>query len=233
MYQEIKDCLPSDNSRQYRAVDILNELAADNIKINNILDVGCGDGRSIDIFSKLFPAADWIGVDIESSPEVNSRKRNDKQFVTYDGISLPFSDGTFDLIYSYQVLEHCRYPELVLKEIRRVLKTSGFFVGQTSQLEPYHSYSLWNFTYYGFKKIVEDAKLELKVIRPGIDAYALIDRKTSGNDPKYNKYFVEDSPFNSKIQQEGMINKFSHKQINYNKLLYSGVFCFLCRPCLK
>lgn len=45
-----------------------------------ILDLGCGTGASIDFFQKIVPNARWIGVDIEDSPEVNSRTRNDAEF---------------------------------------------------------------------------------------------------------------------------------------------------------
>ncbi len=43
----------------------------------------------------------------------------------YDGKSIPFASGTFDVVFSSHVLEHVQNLELTMKEIRRVLKPQG------------------------------------------------------------------------------------------------------------
>ena len=80
------------------------------------------------------------------------------------------------MIYCNQVLEHVRFPERLLREVCRVLKPNGYFVGATSQLEPYHSLSVWNYTPHGFRLLVKEVGLQLQEIRPGIDALTLIIR---------------------------------------------------------
>ena len=42
------------------------------------------------------------------------------------GENLPFRDATFDLVVSFQVLEHTQSPERVLKEAVRTLKIGGY-----------------------------------------------------------------------------------------------------------
>lgn len=42
------------------------------------------------------------------------------------GELLPFEDKTFDLIIIDNVLDHCENPDLVIKEMKRVLKENGF-----------------------------------------------------------------------------------------------------------
>ena len=79
-----------------------------------MLDVGCGTGRSVEIFSGLAPAPLWIGVDVADSPEVRMRTRTDVEFHTFDGVNLPFDDDSFDVVYCAQVLEHVRHPESLL-----------------------------------------------------------------------------------------------------------------------
>jgi SAM-dependent methyltransferase len=38
---------------------------------------------------------------------------------------LPFDDGSFDAIYSFQVLEHCKDPIALLRELSRLLRQGG------------------------------------------------------------------------------------------------------------
>jgi len=63
--------------------------------------------------------------------------------VVCDIHSLPFDDGSFDLVYCSHVLEHSIAPMIALKEIHRVLKTNGeglFWMpyADVSMNEPYH-----------------------------------------------------------------------------------------------
>ena len=194
----------------------------------DVLDFGCGDGRSIDFLKPLLPAVRWVGVDIESSPEVDTRKRMDCDFVTYDGRTLPFPSESFDMVYSAQVMEHVRDPEFAIREIFRVLRRGGSFIGQTSQFEPYHSYSLWNFTIYGWKRIVEDAGLVLQVLRPAIDGFTLMERVYLGRPPEYNRYFSNESPKNIEIEKHATSEGKSVATINYRKLMWCGQFSFIC-----
>jgi len=225
LWECLSSVIPDDHSHQMTAPAVLKERVRKGFNPSKILDFGCGNGRSIDLFSQLLPAAEWIGVDIQDSPEVTSRVRADGTFVTYDGEHLPFPNRNFDLIYSYQVLEHVRKIEPILQEISRVLKPEGLFIGQTSQFEPYHSYSLWNFTVYGFKKIMEDAGFTLLDLRPGIDGFTLMRRSYENRSPYFNQYFSNESPVNQEIELAEASK--SIKQKNFRKLVFCGQFVFV------
>lgn len=43
--------------------------------------------------------------------------------------SLPFSDNSFDIVVMAEVLEHLPYPTITLREINRVLRPNGKFIG--------------------------------------------------------------------------------------------------------
>ena len=227
LYSYLKAALPQDHSRQVNATMVLKSQISKGLNPQNILDFGCGDGRSYDLFKRILPDSNWCGVDIEISPEVSARTRTDAKFVSYDGETLPFEKESYDLVYSHQVLEHVRYPDTVFKEIHRVLQIGGYFIGQTSQFEPYHSYSMWNFTIYGFKRIVEEAGLKLIEIRPSIDGFTLMERTRFGKPKEYSKYFSAESPLNQQIEDLAISQNKSHKIINHRKLQFCGQFCFV------
>ncbi len=192
-----------------------------------VLDLGCGLGRSERVFKSLERGLVWVGVDIVSSPAVDRREPSRHgRFVAFDGVRLPFADNTFHLIYSNQVLEHVRHPERLLSEVNRILKPGSSFVGGTSNLEPYHALSYWNFTPFGFKTIVEDAGMQLVEMRPGIDGPTLIERQIRGRPAELNRYFAETSPLNEKIIKSKRHQRGVIRDLNNRMLQFCGHFGF-------
>jgi len=99
-----------------------------------------------------------------------------------------------------------RHPEPLMREIRRVLKPGGRFIGSVSQLEPFHSNSYWNFTWFGFATIAVEAGLSLVEMRPGVDGVTLTLRNLflrglRTRSRSFRAYFDRDSPLNLLIGQ--------------------------------
>jgi ubiquinone/menaquinone biosynthesis C-methylase UbiE len=88
------------------------------------LDVGCGDGRltaELDAL-KLF-AADVSPLALERA---GRRLDSDIQLVELaPDADLPLEDSQFDLVLCAETLEHIRDTQLLLSEIRRVLRPGG------------------------------------------------------------------------------------------------------------
>ncbi|OIS93909.1 class I SAM-dependent methyltransferase [Brucella cytisi] len=229
VYDYLKDSVPNDHCKQTDALSLARAYFENARHPELIVDLGCGTGRSIDQFNKFLKKSKWIGIDIEASPEVMQRSRSDAEFITFDGIHIPFESNSIEFIYSNQVLEHVRHPERLIAEVARCLTTSGVFIGQTSHLEPYHSFSLWNFTAYGFKRICNDAGLNLLEIRPSLDGLALCERAFSEDKSHFNKWFSIESPLNQKIEAKGVEEGASIKSINMRKLFACGQFAFICK----
>ncbi|MCP4581684.1 MAG: class I SAM-dependent methyltransferase [candidate division Zixibacteria bacterium] len=225
----LKDYIPSNHSKQVNLDTITDTLFEGKHKIENVLDLGCGGGDSVDYFRKKSKVIKWAGLDIEVSPEVDARKRTDCEFITYDGINIPFADNHFDIIYTRQAFEHVRYPLELLKEVHRVLKPGGYFLGSTSQLEPYHAFSLWNYTPYGFSLIIDEAGLSIEEIRPGIDSLTLIIRRGLGRPRFFARWWEKESPLNKIISIFGKLAGKNHFWINSMKLIFCGQFCFIVR----
>ena len=92
--------------------------------LDRILVLGCGDGREAVVMKQLF-CTEIIGVDIHDC--FNRVDSSQIDFIRYDGQRLPFPNDSFDLVYSYHVLEHTHNPDGLVQQVRRVLKPRGFF----------------------------------------------------------------------------------------------------------
>ena len=79
---------PPTTPAQAHADDYVPTLAAAGPRI---LDLGCGEGGSIDAFRAARPDVRWTGVDLADSPEVARRTRADARFLRFDGGADPRS----------------------------------------------------------------------------------------------------------------------------------------------
>ena len=95
-----------------------------------LLDVGCNWGR----WTIAAARAGWqpTGIDpakksIGAARRVAEQLGVDADYVVADARELPFSDGTFEAVFSYSVLQHLAKGDLpvVVSEIDRVLRPGG------------------------------------------------------------------------------------------------------------
>lgn len=234
-FEKALSAIPSDHCDQSSAIKMIAEALPSGRKINTICDLGCGTGHRADWFKENYKYASYVGVDIESSPEVDKRTRSDVEFRTYDGITLPFDDKDVDVFFMDQVLEHVRQPHLLLPEIVRCLKYDGVLVGSVSQLEPYHSYSIFNYTFYGICSFFDLFGLEVFKLRPGIDSQTLISRTINkfifARDSSFeNMFFMNESPLNYALAVWSKQKKCSIRATNLAKLKVAGHICFAAKP---
>jgi len=99
-----------------------------------ILEAGCGTGL---ILKELAPhARAAVGIDISQGMLAQARRRG-LDVVHGSVTDLPFTDGHFDLCYSFKVLAHVERIERALAEMARVVRPGGHLVA-----EFYNPYSL-------------------------------------------------------------------------------------------
>lgn len=100
-----------------------------------ILDLGCGEGYGTYMLASKAKAFFYaLDVDEKTIIEAKQKYNGDNiEFKCYDGGSNAFPDNTFDMIISFQVIEHVSNPEIFLKEICRMLKPNGKFFITTPQ----------------------------------------------------------------------------------------------------
>ena len=94
-----------------------------------ILDLGCGDGNSASFFHKYFPGAEYFGLDVSENSVAIAKAKTipNAQFSHYDGMEIPFSEETFDIVFVSCVMHHISFEmhENFLQEVRRVMKLGG------------------------------------------------------------------------------------------------------------
>jgi len=91
--------------------------------VERALDLGCGDGR---LTSEL-DATELTAADVSAVALGRARTRlPDARLVELEpDAALPFGDGSFDLVLCAETIEHVRDVQLMLSEIRRVLRPGG------------------------------------------------------------------------------------------------------------
>ncbi|MFX0202885.1 MAG: class I SAM-dependent methyltransferase [Candidatus Hodarchaeota archaeon] len=135
----------------------------DKIRITRILDAGCGMGYGANILGAM-----GVDLDIEALRIAKSRYSH-LDFVRADVHSLPFRKQSFDMIVSFEVIEHAIDVQRYTKEIYSCLRMHGLLFISTPNLifqiiiKSLNKYpKSWGghrqaFTYISFKKELQNA----------------------------------------------------------------------------
>jgi SAM-dependent methyltransferase len=105
----------------------------DRYRGRRVLEVGCGAGTDLIRFARNGALA--TGIDLSSSSIALARKHFALEnlhadLAVADGESLPFRNGTFDLVYAHGVVQYTSNDRALVGECRRVLKAGGLAVFQ-------------------------------------------------------------------------------------------------------
>ena len=93
---------------------------------DTLLDIACGTGFGSNILAKK--AAQVIGGDIDKTTIAENNTIYNKDNLTFqelDGTKLPFDDNTFDVLVSFETIEHTIHYDEMIKEFKRVVKPTG------------------------------------------------------------------------------------------------------------
>jgi len=105
-----------------------------------VLEIGGGSGFQAQIISSW--GCEVSSIDIADGDD---KTRQYHPVHVYDGLSIPFADGTFERVYSSNVLEHVADLSWMLKEISRVVKPDGIVI----HVLPTSSWRFWtSLTHY-------------------------------------------------------------------------------------
>ena len=126
-------------------------------RLVKVLDIGCGKQPYKFIFNG-HPNC-YVGLDLQGAGYCDVIAR---------GEQLPFCDSAFDLILSFQVLEHVENPLQMLKEIYRVLAAGGYCFLSTHGNFFFHPSpnDYWRWTHQGLETLFQGVGLDIIKIIP-------------------------------------------------------------------
>lgn len=171
--------ITSDNpihQRLYKAY-----IAAQDFIKGDVLEVGCGEGRGVDVL--ISKARSFTAVDkIQSAIDALQKRFPTGRFMQMnipplDGIK----DNSYDVVVSFQVIEHIENDALYLKEIHRVLKPGGVVLITTPNRKMSLTRNPWH--------IREYLAGELKALAASF--FANVDMRGITGNEKVMEYYVQ------------------------------------------
>ena len=111
-------------------------------KTKDVLEIGCGNGYTLNLLQPRFPSYNFTGLDFSEDLLAIARDRNLKsvEFVQGDARKLQFEDESFDVVYTERCiinLLNWEEQQLALNEMHRVLRKGGYLLFMESFTEGY------------------------------------------------------------------------------------------------
>ncbi len=91
-----------------------------------VLDLGCRFGA---LTRAYLPGNEVVGVDVDREALAEAAKLGIETVWADADEPLPLDDESFDAVVAGELLEHLRFPDRAVAEVRRVLRPRGLFIG--------------------------------------------------------------------------------------------------------
>jgi len=99
----------------------------------DVLDLGCGSGRALNLMAQTYPNSRFVGYDLSEEgiarARADARGLGNVRFEVKDVADLGEKDG-YDLITTFDVIHDQARPAAVLAEISRALRPDGVYLMQ-------------------------------------------------------------------------------------------------------
>ena len=161
-----------------------------------VLEPGCGEGRGLTLLSPK--ASSYLAVDkIQEvidvlKPKFPSVEFEQMVFPPFKGIA----DNTFDVVISFQVIEHLQDDAGFLQEIHRVLKPNGQAIITTPNIKMTLTRNPWH--------VREYTNTELKQLASGI--FSKVEMKGIAGNEKVMAYYEENKASVAKFTRFDIFN---------------------------
>jgi 2-polyprenyl-3-methyl-5-hydroxy-6-metoxy-1,4-benzoquinol methylase len=113
-------------------------LAKEFVQGKKVLDIACGEGYGSHILAET---AEMVqGVDIDESVITKAKTKYQRKNIGFTAGSvekIPFELASFDVVVSFETLEHISAHDSMLEEIKRVMKPGGILLISTPDKKNY------------------------------------------------------------------------------------------------
>jgi glycosyltransferase involved in cell wall biosynthesis/ubiquinone/menaquinone biosynthesis C-methylase UbiE len=145
--------------------DFVKQFCKDKI----ILDAACGAGYGSDYLAHI--AKEVRGVDISEEAIIYAKEHYKKENIHFGLMNiynLKFPDKYFDIVCSFETMEHLDKPDRFLSEVKRVLKEDGIFVLSTPHVKktsynPNNPYHRVEFSKQDFEDILREYFVNIEI----------------------------------------------------------------------
>jgi len=107
-------------------------LAAVICENRKILDIACGEGYGSNLLSKKARSVSGVDIDAETVAKAKEKYRSPNlEYKTGSADKIPYADHSFEIVISFETLEHHDRHREMMQEIKRVLIPGGLCIIST------------------------------------------------------------------------------------------------------
>lgn len=203
-----------------------------------VLDIACGEGYGSALLARN--AVSVTGMDIDPVCIEKAKKKyvaGNLRFVAANALSTTLPDQTFDLVVSFETLEHLDEQDQLLRELKRVLKPGGLllistpdkaqYTDQNGYRNPFHKKELYKTDfdtllrqYFNHVTLLSQSVCHSSVIRTGsstgFDVY-------TGNEKEISKNGVENALYLVAIASDNDLPELNNSIFNGRSILQAAL----------
>jgi 2-polyprenyl-3-methyl-5-hydroxy-6-metoxy-1,4-benzoquinol methylase len=104
----------------------------------SVLDIASGEGYGANLLAGV--AKNVMGVDIDGPAIAHASKKYARANLTYlqgSAIQIPCESHSFDLVVSFETIEHIEEHDAMMRELKRVLKPGGLLLISSPEKQTY------------------------------------------------------------------------------------------------
>jgi hypothetical protein len=116
-------------SKRSGLINFVNKYIDNNKNVTNIFEIGYGHGNLFFYLKENYNNINYMGIDFYKSKSLNQYKQ--LRIIKKSGIPKYIKNNSQDIIYSFNVFQHCSMIDrnLYLQQSYKKLKKDGFFLG--------------------------------------------------------------------------------------------------------
>ena len=215
--QEINKISPWWGEHLHRYEEVIKSLSGN----ETILDIACGTGFGTHLLSTRSNGKIFGGdLSLEAITLCKNSWNNDNlSYEIMDGTKLKFEDNTFDVVVSFETIEHTTSFNEMIKEFKRILRPKGKIYLSTPNIKinspsgvvtnPFHTQE-WNYEEFNY------------ILNKHFDSFKLFGQQYSRYNSKSLAYHVEKLLYKKGVRkipiliQDKIINIFGQDSIYPN-----------------